>query len=528
MILSFLLAFEMNSQGIDSLTVSGQVTFITVDEVYFNFGGKNGVEAGDSVTIYKYGKEFVKLNIVAVSDSVSIAEVGKFKEKIWEVKIGDTAIVRKVKVVKAESPQAKAPVIKQEVEEKPAVDNQRVLKVESRRRTSNFYGRVSFQNFYSISTSGFSYNRPGVFMVLNSELSDKFLFNFYARYDQSFTKTQGRTLRESRFSIYRASFEFRISRFAVSAGRIFHNFAPGIGSVDGFSVGFNSPGSAFGFIGGTQPDRVNSSFNRKDLKFAFFISRELRLGKFYSRTTISYGKVLKDSKVDEEFMYVQSNLSLSRYAFLYLSSQFDFNDISPAGRVRKFKFRNLFFSLNTNPLSWAGVGIDYGLYRNVYLFETMKSIPDSVFDKRARQDLTGRIYLNLPLNLGLNFSETVRFIEGNAKGEFVTSAFLTARDVLAGFNFRFGYSQINSNLNKIESVNFSVGRDMFNGVLYLNCDVERYDYRTLPGDAYSTTVLRGSAMVNFLRSFSINLNFERGWEKGFMRSFAFFELGYRF
>jgi hypothetical protein len=175
----------------------------------------------------------------------------------------------------------------------------------------------------------------------------------------------------------------------VAFGRVFPYTGYGTGWTDGIQFLMKSRNITIGFIGGTQPSRWNNSLSLSDPKFSFFVVRGFRGSFLTGNLALSYSKILKNKKLDEEFLSVQNIFRILNFADFHQSVQFDLNDVQNGSKIRKLKLRNLFTSIVFTTTTWLRLGIDFNEYRSAYLFETMKDFPDTLFDKRLRKDIRG-------------------------------------------------------------------------------------------------------------------------------------------
>ena len=535
LILALLLSFNvklLTQVKKDILKIKGKVVFLTSDGVYFNFGRNDGVTAGDTVKIYRNGRKIETLVISLTSSKRSVARATP--EKISRINIGDIAVVIKPKLVE----------LKQKVEKKAKKKEKETIVVEkakpareikafakpSFREKLNLYGRISFQDFSSFSGSNFYYHRPGILFVLSSGrfFTQALTLRLYARADYNIWQTARGKFSRFDFRIYRFAINYKLGEFNISFGRIFPNSAPGLGNTDGAQLVVRKFNTDFGIIIGTQPDRSNYSIGVSSPKFSVFASRKFNFKNMFLRSTLSYSRVMKNMKLDEEFIYIQNNFSYSRLLYIYQSAQFDLNDISNGVRVRKLSLRNIFASIGVEPVGWVRLGLDLSAYRSAYLFETMKNIPDSLFDRRMREDLRGRVRFMLPFNIQLGLMGSVKFLEGELKNDYFASSYISAYDILStGIDFRLNYSYIKSRFTKIQNAEISLGRDFFDGLLDVELEASAYSYLIF-GDKFLNLILRSSFVINISRNYSLIFDLEKSWEKDFDRFTLFAEIGYRF
>ncbi len=515
----------------DTLKIEGKVIFLTADGVYFNFGQDDGVSLGDTVQIYRNAQRIETLFISLTSSKRAVARVSS--EVIQRIKIGDVAVILKQRVKKQEEEIEDKKV--SETVEKPAIAVPGVSvaleRTEFKPKPVNFFGRIAFQDFSSFSGSGFNYHRPGFLFVFSSDrlFIDNLTFNIYARADYITSRTMTSKSSDFNFRVYQLSLGYKFGVFDLRVGRIFSGIIPGAGNTDGIQLSVDKFSTSFGIIAGVQPEKIRYALNSSNPKFSVFASRKFIFGNFSMYSTVSYSRVMKNKKLDEEFVYLQNNLSYLSVFCFYQSAQFDLNDISQGQKVKKLTPRNFFISASIIPVNLVSFDIGFSAYKNTYLFETMKDIPDSLFDRRIRKNLRGALRLRLPIKVELGMSGSVKLLENEDKGDYITTGYMSAYDVFStGIDFKLGYSFIKSRFAEINNTEISFGRDFFNGILSFNLEASAYSYITSLGDRFLNTVLRSGLIFNISKRYSFIVDLERSWERDFKRFTIFAEIGYRF
>jgi hypothetical protein len=286
---------------------------------------------------------------------------------------------------------------------------------------------------------------------------------------------------------------------------------------------------SFGFVAGTQPQMDNNTSNFSNPKFSFFIAKDFRNSSISGRMSLSYSKIFKNRKLEEEFLYVQNFIRVSKLTDIYLSAQVDLNKSTNGQTVKKLNFRNVFTSLSFTPLNWFRFSLDFNTYRSAYLFETMKNLPDSIIDKRFRSDLRGRFYINLPFDITLNLTSSLRSIQGEKRKDSFSSGYVSIDDIFSsGFDITAGLSYANTRFSKILSEEISFEKFFSNRNIGLNCNFTSYTYTASVGEKFTNLILRAGFIFNIGKSYSVLIDYERNWQKSAGTNLIFGEISYRF
>ncbi len=163
--------------------------------------------------------------------------------------------------------------------------------------------------------------------------------------------------------------------------------------------------------------------------------------------------------------------------------------VSPA-----FNFSNTTVSANYSPVDWFSANCGYDATRPVYLFQTMKSTPDSLFDRNLLQGYRAALTFHLPLSVTLSEYATYRAKQDTVRDAHTITTALRVTDVFeTGLNPGISYSNIVGEYSSGEDIAVDVGRTFFG-----NIDVSlRYDYSSA-----SIALLRQTYVT---KTFAVNI-----------------------
>ncbi len=165
-----------------------------------------------------------------------------------------------------------------------------------------------------------------------------------------------------------------------SAGRVTSLFMGGLGQIDGAQAYVKSGGFALGALAGYQTGLPDLKHQQSPAESRCI--RPLWMGRAAVRrwdATVAYGKQWYEGKLDRDFLYIQNTARLGLDLFLYQSTEVDLHVVE-AGVPTKLQLTNTFVTVSYVPLSWLSASAGFDAARNIYLLESMKTYPDSLFD----------------------------------------------------------------------------------------------------------------------------------------------------
>ncbi len=515
-------------------TVGAVVTYTSSGSIYLDAGRQRGLAQGDTVIFRQATVVRGKGVIFAVSSSSSAvrADAQGTGQGVKSIAVGDSAYITKVIVVQSPDPSLQVfppPVQTQSVQQETAV------KGPSGPLDNNVSGRVAVQ-YAQAGMPGFApdFSQPSVYTRINVGrlFGTGMNLSFFARtYQNAAVRTfdEGNRLR---FRLYDFSLSYDDPQTAVSGsvGRVTSAFMGGLGQVDGGQVYVKSGGFAAGVLAGFQPDYATSGLSTQQQKGALFVHYGWEGAQFYRwDATVAYGRQLYDGKLDRDFLYVQNSGRLGMDLFLYQSTEIDLHIIENGVRTKKFSLTNTYVTLSYMPLSWLSASAGFDATRNIYLFESMKSFPDTLFDHTLKEGYRGSLSVRLPFNVILTGNG--RFRPSSGPERKTRSIGGGARFVgLAGTGINIG-----GQYNSLTGV-YTNGKDFtldaddwITRDLSLMLRYDRYAY-TVVGQQTQNVATTGSVMLQWRisRTFFWMINYDRVWDSLRDSQRLMCELGVRF
>ena len=462
------------------------VSYISGSSIYID-GGKNaGFAVGDTLTVTRMRDTVCTALISAVSSSSSSATV---LSQMKAPAIGDRASVAKVI-----TPQAPVSPIRVPEASLPTATS----------RVNVVSGYFAL-NYAATARGGSALNvsEPGAVLKFDiSRLAGTGVsFSMFGRtsYDMAGQVSQFRQKSGASTRLYEAAltYENPSSWYGFSLGRVSSRYVAGMGLFDGAQAYVRIGGFKVGAFGGWQSDDVTSSFGTKKQKIGAFFSYGWGSGVFNtSEVTLAYGKGMVDGRLDRDYLYLQSRVRVTSNLFFYQSTEIDMHGMEQGAPTAQLGFTNSYISVTYYPLQWLNLSGGYDATRAVYLFETMKSISDTLIDQSLRQGFRGSLSVRLPLNIVVNASGTVRPSSGVNPEAHTFGGGLRIADIRhSGISIGGQYTRIESRYTQGEDITTDISWWMTDA-LSASVRVDRYQYTAL-GEANALRTVTGSLNVSY-------------------------------
>lgn len=515
-----LLSRPLLGQPTGERTITATVTYIAGGSVYIGAGRAQSLAVGDTGVVMRGTPGTVRIIVGAVSSGSSVARRLNAEDSIA---VGDSVVFRK----KAASG-----------EMLPAVGVAGSIAGTSEPATTALtHGRVSLQYVgWGDLGSDADNARASLVVALDAGriFGTGFRFTMYGRVtsvirqDPSSPNNEGKW--NARVYDMSLSLDEPNSWFGVGFGRITSRYAGGIGIVDGTQLYARAGALTFGVLGGFQPDYRTSEFNTDYTKgLLFFNAAWGTPGQSPGSTTIAYGTQYYKGSLDRDYLYVQNTFGFNSRLYLFQSSEVDLHTESGGEFQRAFRLTNTFITLNYLPASWVTLTASYDANRPVDFFESMKLIPDSLFEKDLRQGLRAGAYFRLPLGISLAATGGYRLPIGDQPAGYNAGGGVRMSDIArSGFSAGGRYQKVRGIYTDGNDITVEVDQSIA-GNLFLGLRFDYYTFRELEGSDRSTiTTASANLSWRIARSWYATLTGDRVWNTGQDLFRLFAEFGIHF
>lgn len=528
--------------------VDGEVTYVSGTAYYTNLGTDAGFEKGDSLFTQVSDMLLVVLRIESITRKSSVCKkidphtMLKAGTAVFGFgRAGPADAKPDSSYIGAATEKHKTPVdwseVSKELKEKNGAVQKKLPSAASRpsHEPNQLTGRISAVYYGSRdrNNSEYTYHQPGG--VLNLGLhrisGSFFTINTYVRFRRTISDRETRSANyPARVHEFELSYEKPGNALHYSVGRVSSSIVNGIGYFDGGILGYHlTPDLEIGTFGGTQPDYRKSSPDFETSKFGIYMHHKKLFGDgIKSQSTVAFSGQYFKGKIDREFFYLQNSASFGRDLYLYQSAELGINRSSESRRDTDIELSNIYLMARYRPVKSLSFTGSYDARKNVFLVQTFRSIPDSLFDDALRQGLKGGVRWKATNRLTLSINSSVRTKKGDDQNTFLNSGGVYYANVLESrINLSARVFATNTPYTDATSVSFGVSRQIRN--LYLTGTFRTYHYdlsgRNVSFDRQSYGI-GGNYRMNKKIYSSFDYEFSTGDDVKSDR--LYLELGYRF
>lgn len=472
------------AQEIKFQEISGEVTYLSSQNVYVQFENTKGISAGDSLYV-KSKKSLMPILRVNFISSRSVA--GELLNQKNGLKVGDE-VFASIKVDEnitsnqpVEVPLDSTIQIEDQTDSIVTINSKIVKTIESK-----LSGKISVQSYSNFSNLFYDndYQRWRYSFRLNAEnigggkfsFSNYTIFSYRADEWNQIGANFGRSLR-----IYDFALNYKIeNNWDIWLGRHLNRKVTNISTVDGLHVEKYFGRFSVGGIVGSRPNYYDMGFNVKLFEYGIFISRSDSLGKKRMDNTLSIFQQTNNFKTDRRFIYFQHTNNAIDKTNLFISSEVDLFKRELGQNKSDFSLTSIYISGRFSPSNIVSFSASYDTRKNVIYYETFKSFLDSIIERETRQGF--RLGVNIrPINglfLGFNFG--YRSQDSDIKPSRNFSGFITYSNLpLIETSTTVSYTRILSSYIDGSLYGVRLSKDIFNGNIYTSLNYRRTDYKYL-------------------------------------------------
>lgn len=510
------------------------VSYVSASVVYIDAGREQQMAVGDTVRIYRSGSHIGTVVVTAVSRRSSAAQIISQSPLI---NAGDGARIEKIiqkpepAVALHDTTQPQAKIQQAETKQTSA---KRIKAASNENIVSGRFG-VQYSGVFA-EDSRFNLNQPSSLLRLDVQnvYGTGLMFSMYGRTYYDLSNNYNRYGENSR--IKTRLYEFVIQHdqpdaaFGYGVGRMTSRYVGGLGTFDGGHLYVRQNDFTAGILLGARVQDRTMAIDGDDKKGAVFVN--YRYGADFLHQydgTIAYGRQLVESNLDREFLYLQNSVTLGPELSLYESTEIELNEINNGKRSSAFNLSNTFLSVNYYPNTWLSTNVGYDATRSIYLFETMKAIPDTLFDKNIMQGFHGSATVRLPYFISVSGNATFRTKKGDARDAYTLGGTARISDI-AGSEINAGirYANITGVYSDGSNITFDVDRTFFS-LLSVALRYDYYKYTILSlHQTYTTQTATVNANYRISRMLYSALTFDSVFDATMNSYRVFAEVGIRF
>jgi len=380
-----------------TITIEGDITFITASNVYVRFESTDLIEAGDKL----------KLNgqdcLLVVQKSTSSVVCTLLNEC-------SVATNTKVSLTKTkEDPKVEIDPVEEEKDPQTNVDVEPDYKESTSIYKENIRGRVTAGTYNQFSNLRDNRNRfQTQFSLRANHIGDsKISVQSFLSYRGLSGFPENYSGRTSVFNVYNLNVRFDATEsLSVTAGRAINPKASSVGANDGVMVENYFGKFYVGAIGGWRPDFTNYGFNSDLLQYGGYVGVETQDDNFSSQTTFGAMEQTNNGGTDRRYLFFQHNSNISSMVNLFGSTEIDIFGGDAGGS----RLTNLYLSARVRFSRAVNAMISFDSRKRIIYYETFQTEIERILDDDlARQGVRLRLNVRPTKILWLGASYSSRF-----------------------------------------------------------------------------------------------------------------------
>jgi hypothetical protein len=457
-------------------SISGQVSFVSSQNVYVKFNSTIGIAVGDTLFTTSNGTLTPALKVTnlsstscictaistgtfAVTDKINAKKkipTEKPKEKVIETKTLDKS-TQEVKTTPKEKPQDDE--LKQKIKGSISVNSMTDFSNTAVKNSQQFR-YVFSMNADNISNSKFSFESYLSFRHKIGEWADvkNNVFNALKIYDLAVRFDPNKTTQ-------------------ISFGRKMNSRITSIGAMDGLQFDKTIHGFSFGAVVGSRPNYTDYGFNSKLFQYGAYVALNTKSENTFTESSLAFMDQMNGSKTDRRFLYFQHSNSLLKNVFFFSTFEVDLYKVKNNQPQNKASFASMYLSLRYRMTKRFTITGSYDARKNVIYWESFKSSIDSVLEKEKRQSYRLQANYLITKDLMFGLQGGYRSLKSDPHPSYNAYGYLTYYNI-PGINISATisgtYLKSNYMIGEIYGVNIS--RELFKGKFQTDLGCRFLDY----------------------------------------------------
>ena len=464
-ILTFLflaLTTGINAQvGIEDL--SGQVSYVSSQNVYVKFRSTSGISAGDTLFVSTESKMVPALIVTNFSSTSCVCT----SLSPINLKVGDLVLAA------IERPEAKNTETVSDVPEKTIPVSEIFIESadssDSKSKTKGvkqkIRGSISLNSYSDLSNTSAENSQKFRYSIsLNAENIGNSRFSIESYLSFKHKSGEWDVVKNDIFSalkIYNLALKYDInSSTRISLGRRINPRLSSVGAIDGLqaekSFGRFTAGAVIGF----RPDYTDYGFNSGLLQYGAYIAHNSKSDKAPSESSIAFMQQFNQLKTDRRFIYFQHSNSFIRNLYFYSTLEVDLfslrtDSINGDKPQSTFDLTGLYVSLRYKIFKNFTVSGSYDARKNVMYYETYKTFIDRMLESEIRQGFRLQANYRITRDLMLGLQSGYRYLKTDPRPSKNIYGYLTYSNI-PGVNLT---ATSLCHLSRIKSFDWECGRN---------------------------------------------------------------------
>lgn len=526
--------FELTGQT-GGVSLPGQVTFISPQNIYVKFKSTDGISSGDTLFIKSDGKLIPALLVKNLSStSCMCAPVSTTLFSVADpviAKVVPPENDRGEETVKNRSDRLSEPNVEIDstVKESIPAERKQIIKGSI---SLNSYSDISStvmnnSQWYRYTFSGSAKNIANSNFSLESYVSFKYKAGDWAEVKQDIF---------SALKIFNLFVGYNTGNSThISLGRKINPRISSIGAIDGLQFEKSINGLSVGALIGTRPDYRNYGFDSKLLQYGAYLAYNSETSGQYSETSLAFMQQMNNFKTDRRFLYFQHSNSIARNLYFFSTLEVDLyrlkiDTLNNEKAQNTFNLTGLYLSVNFKPFKAVSVSGSYDARKNVMYYESYKTFIDRVLENELRQGFRVQASYRITGDLTLGMQSGYRYLKSDPHPSrnlysYVTYNRIPGANISATLSATVIESAYMS--GKVYGLNFY--RDFFKNKIQAGLGYRYVDY-TLPENTLNILQNIGEISFSWLlfKKTAFSFNYEGTYEQQKRYDRIFLQLRKRF
>ena len=469
LLLCLLALFDRSSGQTNSETVSGQISFISSQNVYVKFNSTVGITEGDTLFATLNGALTPTLRVNSLSSTscvcINISSVPLNVSDKVTAKAKKIIEKQKEKVVETKTTENLDQGIKTTPKEKPK-EGELKQKIKGSISVNSF---TDFSNTAVKNSQQFRYIfSMNIDNISNSKVSVESYLSFRHKIGE-WADVKNNVL--NALKIYDLAVRYDLNKTTqISFGRKMNSRITSIGAIDGLQIEKTIKRFAFGGVVGSRPDYMTYGFNSKLLQYGAYLSFNSKSTNNYTESSLAFMQQMNNSKIDRRFVYFQHSNSIIKNLYFFSTLEIDLYKLKIDTLNHTEKPQSIFnpvgayLSLRYRISKKFTMSGSYDARKNVLFYETYKTLIDRLLETELRQGFRLQASYLITNNIIFGLQSGYRFSKTDPKPSKNAYGYLTYNQI-PGLNISTTLSAtyLESSYMTGEIIGMTVSRELFKG-----------------------------------------------------------------
>ncbi len=447
-------------------SLSGQISFISSQNVYVKFKSTAGISVGDTLFLSSNGGITPILKVNNLSSSSCVCT------NISTVNLSTTVqVIAKPRII-AIKPEVKVTgtLVKKSTAHDTTIISQN-KPLHTKELNSNTKGSISVNSYSDFSNTA-AKNSQRFRYTFSLDAKNINNSNFSIESYLAFNHKYGEwgVVKSDVFDalkIYNLSVRYDPNKTTqISIGRKMNSRISSIGAIDGLQVEKTLNKFVLGAIVGSRPDYLDYGFNAKLLQYGTYLALNTKSNDRYTESSVAFMQQMNNSKIDRRFVYFQHSNSIIKNLYFYSTFEVDLYKVDSLTNKSQSTFNPVgaYISLRYRISKKITISGSYDARKNIIFYETYKTLIDRILESELRQGFRLQANYRITNDLTFGLQSGYRFSKTDPKPSKNTYGYLTYNQIPGlDISTTISGTYLESNYMTGKIIGISLSRELFKG-----------------------------------------------------------------